>query len=160
GRSASGEGRLRPRPRARAARQSRRRGSSTALGAGSPTALGRGLDRHRPAARRRRQADYDRRALAGAAVDGTPAPMQIDDVANDAQADTRAADLRVDGSASAEKRLEDVRQIGSVDTEAAIRDGDANAIAVGVDGNVHGPAAAAVLDGVADDVLDRRSQRL
>ena len=52
------------------------------------------------------------------------AVMRVDDVADDAEADAGAADLRVDGAPAAKERLEDVRQIRGVDAEAAIDDGD------------------------------------
>src|SRR5689334_25292852 len=87
--------------------------------------------------------------------------MPANHVLHDAEADARAAHLRLDGAPPAEERLEHLREILSIDAETAIHHTDAHGSrANDIGDDVDYTAAHAVLHPIADDVLDGRAQRV
>src|SRR5262245_2176307 len=70
------------------------------------------------------QIDRERAAMAGCALDADMAAVGLDDLADHAQPQAAAVDLRGDRVLAAIERLEDMREIGRRDAHAAILHGD------------------------------------
>src|SRR4051812_30305366 len=88
-----------------------------------------------------------------------PSAVCFDDPFHQAQAKAGAVDLRGDDLGGAVEGIEDLRLVGRRDADAAIADADLNR-AAGVRGaNADPPCVGAVLQCVADEILEDAAQR-
>src|SRR3546814_5668619 len=81
--------------------------------------------------------------------------MLLDDRANDPHAEPRAGSRTLAGRAGAEVRVEDARDVFGGDADAGVGEVDHDVPVAFGRRDAHRAAAGGVLDGVAEDVVDR-----